>query len=46
MTARLHSSDRSIEPIADLRVSEILADDLLDTFARTPRLATVVPWAG
>ena len=41
----LHTSDHSIEPIIDIQVSEVLVSDLLDAFARTPRLATAVLWA-
>ncbi len=41
----LHMSDHSIEPITDIEVTEVLATDLLDVFARTPRLATAVLWA-
>ena len=41
----LHISDHSIEPVTDIEVTEVLATDLLDGFARTPRLATAVLWA-
>ena len=41
----LHTSDHSIEPITDIQVSEVLAADLLDVFARHPRLATAMLWA-
>lgn len=41
----LHMSDHSIEPVTDIEVTEVLAIDLLDAFARTPRLATAVLWA-
>ncbi|MEX1660738.1 Crp/Fnr family transcriptional regulator [Thioclava sp. 15-R06ZXC-3] len=41
----LHISDHSIEPVTDIEVTEILASDLLDAFAHTPRLATAVLWA-
>ncbi len=41
----LHISDHSIEPITDIEVTEVLATDLLDAFARTPRLATAILWA-
>ena len=41
----LHTSDHSIEPVTDIEVSEVLATDLLDAFAKNPRLATAVLWA-
>ncbi|MCF8510455.1 MAG: Crp/Fnr family transcriptional regulator [Rhodobacteraceae bacterium] len=41
----LHMSDHSVEPVTDIEVTEIHAADLLDAFARTPRLATAVLWA-
>lgn len=41
----LHISDHSIEPVTDIEVTEVLVTDLLDAFARTPRLATAVLWA-
>jgi CRP-like cAMP-binding protein len=41
----LHTSDHNIEPITDIEVSEVLASDLLDAFAKSPRLATAVMWA-
>lgn len=41
----LHTSDHSIEPIVDIEAAEVLAGDLLDAFARTPRLATAILWA-
>ncbi|MCG6901295.1 MAG: Crp/Fnr family transcriptional regulator [Rhodobacter sp.] len=41
----LHVSDHSIEPVTDIEVTEIHVADLLDAFARTPRLATAILWA-
>ncbi|WP_246710239.1 Crp/Fnr family transcriptional regulator [Martelella soudanensis] len=43
----LHVSDHSIEPVTDIEVTEVLAADLLDAFARPPppRLAAAVLWA-
>lgn len=41
----LHMSDHSIEPITDIEVTEVTVTDLLEAFARTPRLATAVFWA-
>ena len=41
----LRTSDHSFEPIGDIEAAEVLADDLLDAFARTPRLATAILWA-
>lgn len=39
------TADHNIEPITNVEASEVLAADLLDTFTRTPRLATAVLWA-
>lgn len=41
----LHTSDHSIEPIVDIQAAEVLAGDLLEAFAQTPRLATAILWA-
>lgn len=41
----LRTSDHSFEPIVDIEAAEVLASDLLDAFARTPRLAIAVLWA-
>lgn len=41
----LQTSDHCIEPITTIEASEVLAAELLDTFANTPRLATAVLWA-
>lgn len=41
----LRTSDHSFEPIGDIEAAEVLAGDLLDAFARTPRLATAILWA-
>ena len=41
----LHVSDHSIEPVTDIEVTEVIATDLLDAFARTPRLAAAILWA-
>lgn len=41
----LHTSDHSIEPIVNIQAAEVLASDLLDAFAQTPRLATAILWA-
>ncbi len=41
----LHTSDHGIEPIVDIEAAEVLASDLLDAFAQTPRLATAILWA-
>lgn len=41
----LHMSDHSIEPITEIEVTEVLATDLLEAFAHTPRLAAAVLWA-
>ncbi|WP_435259929.1 Crp/Fnr family transcriptional regulator [Thioclava sp. FR2] len=40
----LYVSDHSIEPVTDIEVTEIHVADLLDAFARTPRLATAFLW--
>ena len=39
------TSDHSIEAITRIEASEVLASDILDAFARAPRLATAVLWA-
>jgi CRP-like cAMP-binding protein len=39
------TSDHSIEPVTRVEASEVLVSDLLDTFAKRPRLATAVLWA-
>ncbi len=41
----LNVSDHSIEPVTEIEVTEVHVADLLDAFARTPRLATAVLWA-
>ncbi|MCU9850502.1 Crp/Fnr family transcriptional regulator [Defluviimonas sp. WL0024] len=41
----LHTSDHSIEPVVDIQAAEVLASDLLEAFAHTPRLAMAVLWA-
>lgn len=41
----LRTSDHSFEPIVDIEAAEVRAEDLLDAFARTPRLATAILWA-
>lgn len=40
----LRTSDHSFEPIVDIEAAEVLANDLLDAFAQTPRLATAILW--
>ncbi|MBE0453233.1 MAG: Crp/Fnr family transcriptional regulator [Roseovarius sp.] len=39
------TSDHSLEAVTRIEASEILASDILDAFARAPRLATAVLWA-
>jgi CRP-like cAMP-binding protein len=39
------TSDHNVEPVTPIEASEVRAADLLDAFARTPRLATAVLWA-
>jgi CRP-like cAMP-binding protein len=39
------TSDHNVEPITVVHASEVKQRDLLDAFARTPRLATAVLWA-
>lgn len=39
------TSDHNVEPITPVEASEVLPSDLIDAFARTPRLATAVLWA-
>jgi len=41
----LHISDHSVKPVTDIEVTEILVGDLLEAFARTPRLALAIFWA-
>ena len=41
----LRTADHSFEPITDIQAAEVLAADLLDAFAQTPRLAMAVLWA-
>ena len=39
------TSDHSVESLTRVEVAEVLAKDLIDVFANTPRLATAVLWA-
>jgi len=39
------TSDRSIEAVTRIEASEILASDIFEGFARSPRLASAVLWA-
>jgi len=39
------TADHNIEPVTKVEASEVLAEDLLETFGKTPRLATAVLWA-
>ena len=41
----LRTSDHNAEAITQVEVSEVSANDLIDTFASTPRLGTAVLWA-
>lgn len=41
----LHLSDHSVEPVTDIEVTEVHVSDFLDTFSKTPRLATAIFWA-
>lgn len=41
----LRTSDHSFEPVNEIQAAEVLAGDLLEAFANTPRLATAVLWA-
>jgi CRP-like cAMP-binding protein len=41
----LRTSDHSFEPINDIQAAEVLASDLLQAIAETPRLATAILWA-
>lgn len=41
----LNLSDHSIEPVTNIEVIEVMRQDLLDAFSRTPRLAVAVLWA-
>jgi CRP-like cAMP-binding protein len=39
------AADHSIEAVTRIEASEVLASDILDAFAKSPRLATAVLWA-
>jgi len=39
------TADHNIEPVTQVEASEVIITDLLEAFARTPRLATAVLWA-
>jgi CRP-like cAMP-binding protein len=39
------TADHNIEPVTKVEASEVIVGDLLEAFARTPRLATAVLWA-
>lgn len=39
------TADHNIEPITDIEASEVRTSDLIDSFSRTPRLATAILWA-
>ncbi|MFN3823758.1 MAG: Crp/Fnr family transcriptional regulator [Pseudorhodobacter sp.] len=39
------TADHNIEPVTRVEASEVLVTDLLETFGKTPRLATAVLWA-
>ncbi len=41
----LRTSDHSFEPVVNIEAAEVLANDLLEAFAQTPRLATAILWA-
>jgi CRP-like cAMP-binding protein len=41
----LRTSDHSIEALTRIEVSEVSASELIDAFAKAPRLATAVLWA-
>ena len=41
----LRVADHNIQAVTRIEVSEVSASDLLDAFAKTPRLATAVLWA-
>jgi len=40
-----HAADHNIEPVTKVEATEMLVSDLLDIFAKSPRLATAVLWA-
>jgi len=41
----LHVSDQGIEPITDIKVTEVHVSDLLEAFTHSPQLALAVLWA-
>jgi CRP-like cAMP-binding protein len=41
----LGTSDHSVEPLVDIKAFEVLATDLINAFAQSPRLAAAILWA-
>jgi len=41
----LHMSDKGIEPITDIKVTEVHVSDLLEVFTHSPQLALALFWA-
>ncbi len=39
------TADHNIEPVTRVEASEVLVSELMETFVKTPRLATAVLWA-
>jgi CRP-like cAMP-binding protein len=39
------TADHTVEPVTDVEASEVNAQDLLNAFSQTPKLATAVLWA-
>jgi CRP-like cAMP-binding protein len=41
----LRTADHNVEPVTEVEASEVIIEDLLETFSKTPRLGAAVLWA-